>query len=462
MGSATDRFEDYVTLIAQQLGHADRVEPFRGYCTGLLLPVQRKSVEPMAAHLAPERVRSEHQRLHHLVADAAWSDEAVLSAVRGYVLEQVVRRAGVPEALLIDDTGFPKQGRHSVGVARQYCGELGKQDNCQVAVSISLANEAFSLPIAYRLYLPQEWAADPTRRRQGKVPETVAFATKPALALQLLEPLRAARPLPELVVADAGYGVNTAFRDGLSALGFSYVVGITGAVSLWPEGQAPLPPKAWSGHGRKPRLLRRDAKHQPLPAKALAMQLSPRRFRSVTWREGTHQALSSRFAAVRVRCAHRDYWRAERHPEQWLLIEWPQGEAEPTKYFLSTLPLATPLKELVRLAKLRWRIERDYQELKQELGLGHFEGRSWRGFHHHATMCIAAYAFLLAQRIATPKKTLPHPIFGEVPALPEGFRPRGSPAQAAPRSRLDRDAAPGTRRGAGRNSRSMPMLRSEH
>ena len=460
MDSATDRFEEYVSLIAQQLGHADRVAPFRGYCTGLLLPVRRKSVEPMAAHLAPQRVRSEHQRLHHFVADAAWSDDVVLAAVRDYVLERVVPRAGVAEALLIDDTGFPKQGSHSVGVARQYCGPLGKQDNCQVAVSVSLANEAFSLPIAYQLYLPQEWAADAARRRQCKVPQTVKFATKPALALQLLEPLRAAPQLPELVVADAGYGVNTAFREGLTALGFTYVVGITGAVSLWPEGVAPLPPKPWSGRGRKPRLLRRDAQHKPLSAKALALQLPPRRWRTVTWREGTNAALSSRFAAVRVRCAHRDYWRSERHPEQWLLIEWPQGDAEPTKYFLSTLPLNTPRKELVRLTKLRWRIERDYQELKQELGLGHFEGRSWRGFHHHATLCIATYAFLLTQRLAAPKKTLPHPIFGEVPALPEGFRPRGSPAQAAPRSRLDRHPASGTRRRADRRTRTMSMLRS--
>ncbi|HEY6354146.1 MAG TPA: IS701 family transposase [Burkholderiaceae bacterium] len=461
MGTATERFEQYVSLIAQQLGHADRIAPFRGYCTGLLLPVQRKSVEPMAAQLAPTRVRSEHQRLHHFVADAAWPDDAVLSVVRDYVLEAVVPRAGEPEALLIDDTGFPKQGTHSVGVARQYCGQLGKQDNCQVAVSVSLANEQYSLPVAYRLYLPKEWAEDPARRAEAKVPETVAFATKPALALQLLEQLQSVDGLPKVVVVDAGYGINTAFRNGLTALGFTYVVGITGAVSVWPEGKAPLPPKPWSGRGLKPKRLRRDAEHQPLRARMLALQLPPRRFRTVTWREGTNQALSSRFAALRVRCAHRDHLRIEPHPEQWLLIEWPRGEAEPTKYFLSTLPAATALKELVRVAKLRWRIERDYQELKQELGLGHFEGRSWRGFHHHATLCVAAYAFLLAQRIAAPKKTLPHPIFGQVPALPEGFRPRGSPAPAAPRSRLDNNAATGTRRRADRRTRSLPLLRSE-
>ena len=259
MGTSTDRFEQYVSLIAQQLGHADRVEPFRGYCTGLMLPVQRKSVEPMAAHLAPSRVRSEHQRLHHFVADAAWSDEMVLTAVRDYVLAAVVPRAGEPEALLIDDTGFPKQGTHSVGVARQYCGQLGKQDNCQVAVSVSLANEHYSLPVAYRLYLPEEWAEDCARRVAAKVPATVAFATKPAIALQLLEQLQPVAALPKVVVADAGYGVDTAFRQQLTTLGFSYVVGITGAVSVWPEGQAPLPPKPWVGRGLKPTRLRHDA-----------------------------------------------------------------------------------------------------------------------------------------------------------------------------------------------------------
>jgi SRSO17 transposase len=450
MDARTQRFEEYVSLIAEQLGHADRVAPFRGYCTGLLLPVARKSVEPMAAHLTPQNVRSEHQRLHHFVADAAWSDEAVLSAVRAQVLARVSPRAGAPEALLVDDTGIPKQGRHSVGVARQYCGQLGKQDNCQVAVSVSAANEHYSVPVAYRLYLPREWAEDSARRKRAKVPEAVKFATKPAIALSLIERVREAGPLPDIVVADAGYGVDTAFRDRLTEMGFVYVVGITGAVSLWPEGQAPLPPKRWSGRGRRPKLLRRDPAHRPLSAKALAMGLPARCFRSLTWREGTNQPLTSRFAAVRVRCATRDYWRSELRPEQWLLIEWPRGEPEPTKYFLSTLPADTPIKELVRFAKLRWRIERDYRELKQELGLGHFEGRSWRGFHHHATLAIAAYGFLLAERLAGPKKTLHHPILGEIPALPEGFRPRGAPAPPAPRARLHRHAAPRARRSAAR------------
>ena len=183
------------------------------------------------------------------------------------------------------------------------------------------------------------------------------------------------------------------------------------------------------------------------------MTLAPRQWKTVTWREGTNQALTSRFAAVRVRCAHRDYWRSEMRAEEWLLIEWPKNEAEPIKYFLSTLAATTPLRELVRVTKLRWRIERDYQELKQEFGLDHFEGRGWRGFHHHASLCIVAYAFLLTERLAYPKKTLRHPFLGEIPAIPADFRPRGSPASAAPRSRLDHHPAPRTRRSAHRKIR---------
>ena len=404
MTSSAQRFEEYVSLMAQSLGHADRVEPFRGYCSGLMLPVKRKSVEPMAAQLSPDRVRSEHQRLHHFVADAPWSDQAVLDAVRSGVLEQVTQSAGSPEAIIIDDTGFPKKGKHSVGVARQYCGQLGKQDNCQVAVSVSLANEHYSLPVRYQLYLPQSWAGDSQRRKRVKVPEELEFVTKPMLALHLLETLGEVQSLPELVLADAGYGVNTEFREQLTAMGFTYVVGVPGAVSLQSQALAPL------------------------QAKELAMRLPSQRFRTVTWREGTNCALSSRFAAIRVHCASRAAGPGEASAEQWLLIEWPKGEVEPTKYFLSTLPADIAIKELVRCAKLRWRIERDYQELKQELGLGHFEGRSWRGFHHHATLCIAAYGFLITERLVAQKKTPTHRLLGEVPSLPEGFRPRGAPA----------------------------------
>ena len=441
MDARMQRFEAYVSMIAEQLGHADRVAPFRGYCTGLMLPGERKSVEPMAARVAPTEVRSAHQRLHHFVADAPWSDAAVLAAVRGHVLEVAVKRVGAAEVMIIDDTGFPKQGTHSVGVARQYCGQLGKQDNCQVAVSLSLANEHFSLPIGYRLYLPKDWSSDAPRRKRAKVPEDIEFATKPEIAIGLIDEAIAAAVAPTIVVADAGYGNDTAFRDQLTERALRYVVGVMGTLSVWPEGTAPLPPAPWSGRGIKPTRLRRDAQHQPVSVKKLAMALASEQWKTLSWREGTNRPLRSRFAALRVRFAHRDYLSTELRPPQWLLIEWPEGEAEPLKYFVSTLPDKTPIRKLVRLAKLRWRIERDYQELKQEFGLDQFEGRSWRGFHHHATLSIAAYGFLLSERLAYPKKTLLDPLLGPIPPVPPGFRPRGCPAAPAPRPRFDRHAA---------------------
>ena len=458
MDARMEKFEEYVSMIAGQLGHADRVGPFRGYCAGLMLPGDRKSVEPMAARVAPNEVRSAHQRLHHFVADSAWSDAAVLGAVCSHVIE-AAGKGSAPEVLIIDDTGFPKKGKHSVGVARQYCGQLGKQDNCQVAVSVSLANEHYSVPVGFQLYLPKDWSTDLKRRKKAKVPEDIEFATKPEIALRLIDEAIEAGAAPGLVVADAGYGVDTTFRDQLTARNLQYVVGVTKALSVWPKGKEPLPPAPWFGQGRKPKLLRRDAQHQPVSLKALAVALNARQWKVVTWREGTNQALKSRFAAVRVRCAHRDYWKSELRPEQWLLIEWPKDEAEPIKYFLSTLPARTSIQELVRVAKQRWRIERDYQELKQEFGLDHFEGRSWRGFHHHATLCIAAYGFLLAQRLAHPKKTVQHPFLGEIPALPEDFRPRGSPATTASRPRFDRNPAPRTRRRPDRTTAALPLLR---
>ena len=283
-------------------------------------------------------------------------------------------------------------------MARQYCGQLGKQDNCQVAVSLSLANHAASLPVAWRLYLPLEWTADAERRAAAGIPETVGFLTKPEIALEQIRVACAAGLPRGVVLMDAGYGTNTRLREEISALGLSYVAGIPPQTSVWPPGTAPLPPLPWSGRGRRPKLMRRDAEHHPVSVKALALGLPAESWQTISWREGSAGALTSRFARVRVRAAHRDEWRAEPRDEEWLLIEWPEGEAEPAKYWLATLPPDMPFDRLVDLAKLRWRIERDYQELKQELGLGHYEGRGWRGFHHHATLCIAAYAFLIAER----------------------------------------------------------------
>jgi SRSO17 transposase len=420
------RFAAYVEAITASLGHADRAAPFRLYCAGLLLPGDRKSVEPMAARVQPWRVQAAHQSLHHFVAKAEWSDDTMLAAVRGCVLP-IIERRGPIRALIVDDTGVPKKGKHSVGVARQYCGQLGKQDNCQVAVSLSAANDHASLPIAYRLYLPHEWADDPDRRAQAGVPDDVVFLTKPQIALDQVRSAVAVGIEAGVALADAGYGTDTEFRDGITEIGLPYVVGIQSSTSLWPPGEEPLPPKQWSGRGRRTSSIRRDAKHQPVSAKQLALDLPKRAWRRVTWREGTNTKLASRFAAVRVRPAHRDYHRSTPRPEEWCLIEWPADEPEPAKYFLSTLPANISRRALVNTTKLRWRIERDYQDLKQELGLGHYEGRGWRGFHHHATLCIAAYGFLVSESGAIPPSGQRDAVLIKEPRLPDSYRPRGSP-----------------------------------
>ena len=379
----------------------------------------------MAAVTAPSRVAAQHQSLLHFVGEGRWSDELVLAKVREMVLPKI-EQEGPIEVWIIDDTGFPKKGRHSVGVARQYCGQLGKEDNCQVAVSLSIANHHASLPVAYRLYLPQDWADDGDRRRKAGVPADICFQTKHEIALDQVRWACEAGLPRGVVLMDAGYGNNSKLRAGISALELSYVAGILSNVTVWPRGTGPLPPKLWSGRGRPPKLLQRDAKHRPVSVKELALGLPKRAWRRVEWREGTAEPLSSRFASVRVRVARRDFKRSESWPEEWLLIEWPKGESEPTKYWLSTLPESTALQRLVYFTKLRWRIERDYQELKQEVGLGHFEGRGWRGFHHHATLCIAAYGFLISERETIPPSATRSAGLLSPPAIPPGYRPRGS------------------------------------
>jgi SRSO17 transposase len=393
----SQRFEDYLEQLTRCCGHADRIIPMENYTKGLLLPLERKSVEPMAARLAPGNVRQMHQSLHHIVADAAWSDAALLREVRDQVLPAMTRRHRLI-AWVVDDTGFPKKGIHSVGVARQYCGQVGKQDNCRIAVSVSLATEQASLPARYQLYLPENWAADAERRKTAGVPEEIRFQTKQEIALDQIRSLLEEGVERGVVLADAAYGNDHGFREVLEKLELEYVLGIQSSTSVWPPGTAPLPPRARKTTGRPAHLLRRDHYHQPLSVKQLALCLSTADLRRVSWREGTRGTMHSRFACLRIRVAHRDYWRKEPHPEQWLLIEWPREEKEPTKYWLSNLPESIPLRRLVLLAKQRWIIERDYQELKQELGLGHFEGRGWRGFHHHASLCIAAYGFLVRER----------------------------------------------------------------
>jgi SRSO17 transposase len=456
MAGWEERFDDYVERLGDTLGHADRRGPLRAYATGLLLPGERKSVEPMAARVDPARVGAAHQSLHHFVAKAAWDDAALLRAVRDHALPALLERGPV-RAWLVDDTGLPKKGELSVGVARQYCGQLGKRENCQVAVTLSVATEHASLPVAYRLYLPEAWAADPARRATAGAPEEVEFRTKPAIALDQIGRALADGVPPGVVVTDAGYGNDTDFRDGITAQGLAYVAGILGTTGLWPPGAGPLPAAPWSGRGRPPKRLRRDPEHRPLAAETLATGLPAGAWRTVTWREGTAGSPASRFAAVRVRPAHDDFRLSEPRPEEWLLAEWPEGESEPTHYWLSTLPETTTLEGLVATAKLRWRIERDFEELKQELGLGHFEGRGWRGFHHHAALCIAAYAFLVAERCRfSPPGWRPEL---EAPERPAGYRPRNSPrAPRAAQPGVDRDLAPAPRGRPDAPPAALPLL----
>lgn len=419
----SQRFDRFVEQLSQRCGHADRCGPLRAYLTGLMLPGDRKSVEPMAARIEPRRVMARHQSMHHFVANAPWDDHEVLGAAVDYTLAELERHGPV-SAWIVDDTGIPKKGKHSVGVARQYCGLLGKQDNCQVVVSVSVANQVLSIPVAYQLYLPEEWAQDPTRRKAAGVPDDVVFLPKWRIALneirRLLADLRPRAP----VLADAGYGDTTAFRDEIADMGLSYAVGVKGGTSIWPPGLAPLPPRQTGERGRPATRLRRDDTHQPITIDKLAHSLPNDSWKTVRWQEGTKGPLRSRFAYVRVRTAHRDFTRSTPRDEEWLLIEWPAEEKTPTKYWLSNVPESTQLEDLVRLAKLRWRVERDYEEMKSEFGLDHFEGRGWRGFHHHGVLSIAAYCFLAAERA---RLSPPQPIaFLKAAPVPRGFRPRGA------------------------------------
>ena len=414
------RFAGYIDALKEVIGHADRAVPLRDYCAGLLAAEGRKSVEPLAAVTAPAGLAAQHQKLLHFVANAPWSDERVLAKVREMVIA-AIERSGPIEAWIIDDTAFPKQGSHSVGVHHQYCGQLGKQANCQVVVTLSIANHAASLPIAYRLYLPEPWANDPVRRSEAHVAKEIVFKTKPQIALDQLRSAHAAGVPCGVVLMDASYGSNSDLRSGVSALALSYVAGIIDRIKVHPV---------------------RDGitSKQRVSVKELALGLPKHAWRTITWREGSATKLSSRFARLRVRTA--PIRGASRRGEETLLIEWPKDEPEPTKYWLSTLDPKVPFRRLVDLAKMRWRIERDYQELKQEIGLGHYEGRGWRGFHHHGTLCIAAYGFLIAERATIPPSGPPPTRIIKKLALPDGYRPRGASNPAGTsRSRLHRHHA---------------------
>jgi len=452
-----DEYDAYLAYLCAGLGHVDRHQGLRDYCRGLTLEIPRKSVEPMAASLCPERTEAKHQTMHGFVAESAWSDADLRERVRQWVWPALV---GDGDYYLIgDDTGQIKKGEHSVGVDRQYCGQVGKVENCQISVTLSVATEAGSLPVDQELYLPRPWAEDRVRRKKTGIPWQVKFRTKTTMAVAQVERALQKGMRPRAVLFDAGYGNDSELRDGLEALGLPYCVGIQSPTTVWAPGDEPAPLRPWNGRGRP--ATRRQPEPggaKPVAVKILALNLAPAAWTPLTWREGANAPLSSRFAAVRVRCAHGP-WQADRPPrEEWLLIEWPPGVKEPTQYWLSTLDEATTLAELVRVAKLRWRIERDYREMKQHFGLSDYEGRNWRGFHHHWSLVIAVYGFVMAQRLRNPERgkkwgQAEAPVLSRLPS--RGFR-RANPAPCH-RFHCHADPPAGSRHRS--NPAPLPLLR---
>jgi SRSO17 transposase len=366
------------------------------YLRGLMLDGKRKSIEPMAARLED----GDEQGLQQFVNQSPWDERVVRANLARRMVSELA-----PEAWIIDDTGFVKKGRCSVGVGRQYSGTLGRVDNCQIGVSINAASDEASCPLDWRIFLPESWDLDDERRAKAHVPDEVRHREKWRLALDMIDELAGWGLVPPLVGTDAGYGEITAFRQGLDDRRIPYVVQIKSGTSAYPEHVAPERPE-WSGRGRPPAARYRE---KPGSLKDLALAQGKRAARGVSWREGSRGRMHSRFLALRVRPANRELRAAARESGtelrvRWLLVEWPSDAAEPTDYWLSSLPADTDLKTLVRLAKLRWRIEHDYRELKDALGLDHFEGRSYRGWHHHVTCVSVAHAFLTLERQRPPTR----------------------------------------------------------
>jgi SRSO17 transposase len=362
------------------------------YLRGLLLEGRRKSVQPMAERL-PD---GDEQCLQQFLNQSPWEWQPV----RERIAKKMTAALGGGGCWIVDDTGFPKQGKHSVGVARQYCGTLGKRGNCQVGVSISYATPRGAMPLDWALYLPKEWTDDRARCERVGVPAQVQFQTKWQLALGLIDDLLSRGvPAPEVVVEDAGYGNNTGFRQGLAARQLRYMAEVERTLVAWTRPQrrdAPVRRKSQQGRPRVPKY--RDA---PVPQslKTIALALPRSAWRKVTWREGTKGKMSSRFARLRVQPAHGWQEGKEELPVVWLLIQWPEEAKAPTKYWLSDLPEETSMRALVRWAKSRWAVEMNYREMKDHLGLDHFEGRGWAGWHHHVTMVMLAFAFVLSERL---------------------------------------------------------------
>jgi len=371
-----ERLERYFDSIGIALGNESRRGSFARYAMGLLGDGERKSVEPIAARACPDpaRVDAVHQRLLHFT-NANWSDVEVRRVAGNYAIAAMTEREPVV-AWILDDTGFLKQGKHSVGVQRQYTGSAGKITNCQIGVGLAIATETEELPIDFELYLPESWLDDPKRRSEARIPDSVRFKTKPELALGMVRRALANGVPPGVVLADSAYGSSTDFRREIRELGLHYAVGVMPQTAVFtvPE--------------------RVDADSVQISVKDFAMKLDGEgAFRRCTWREGTREALTARFVMKRV------FASSDPRDEVWLLIEWRDGETEPSNYFFTSLPKATSIKQMVRVAMQRWRIERTYEDLKGELGLDHYEGRRFLGWHHHVTVALCCYSFVVAERV---------------------------------------------------------------
>jgi SRSO17 transposase len=380
-------------------GRPERCAALGHYVTGLLLDGERKSIQPMAARLVsdPADADAMRQRLQDCVSASEWSE---LELQRRLAVKVARELPGV-ETLVVDDTGFAKKGTHSVGVARQYSGTFGGTDNGQVATSVHLAGPHGSAMVGMRLYLPEEWTSDRERCRAAGVPEDVTFETKWRIALKLIDQTMGFGVQIGTVLADAGYGDITTFRDELTRRGLVYVVGVANNHLIWPPGTKLQPPALATGRPGRPAKRWHAGATKPIQIGTLVDGIPRAKYRTVSWGEGTLGKRTSKFLAFRVHSAEK-YTQGRPVGEQlWLLCEWQKCDSSPRFHF-STLPASTSLKELVRVTKLRWRVERDYQELKDEIGLDHFEGRKWRGFHRHATLCAVAHAFLALRRALFP------------------------------------------------------------
>jgi SRSO17 transposase len=383
--AAEQRLVEYFDRIGNALGRPERRASFAVYAMGVLGDGERKSLEPIAARACadPARADAEHQRLHHFALDSPWDDHAVRREAARYAAAAMTEREPI-EAWIIDDTGFLKQGSHSVGVQRQYTGSAGKITNCQTATSLTIATRTEQLPIDFALYLPKSWTEDRARRDEARIPWNVYFATKPELGLQLIRRALDDRVPPAVVLADQAYGSSEFFRHGVRKLGLHYAVGVDAGMKVM----------IYDKRGRRG--------DERISAKQLALRIEANGgFRRTTWRQGTKQPLTARFALRRVVWAGkpgRENRAVDKREPEWLLIEWRDGEPEPANYFFCSLPHQMTRKQLVRLVMQRWRTERVYQDLKGELGLDHYEGRRFPGWHHHVSVVLACHAFVVAER----------------------------------------------------------------